>query len=88
MEISYTLIFNTGLFSDACQDWQRLTVNKHNGVNFKADFETAHHEWRDSQVKSKQAGYHNVNYAMELQQDTAIAIENLATATASGRSTL
>ena len=46
--ISYTLIFNTGLFTDACRDWQRRPVNEHNWVNFKVDFVTAHYKWRDS----------------------------------------
>ena len=86
--ISYTLIFNTGLFTDTCRDlWQR-PVNEHNWVNFKVEFATAHHEWRDSQVTSNQAGYHNANSEMEIQQDTVIEIVNLTTATASDQSNI
>ena len=85
--IAYTLIFNTWLFTDVCQFWWRGPVNEHNWVSFKVDFATAHHEWRDSQVTSNQAGYHNENATMEIQQDTAIAIGNLATTTSSDQST-
>jgi hypothetical protein len=48
----------------------------------------AHQELRESQVTSNQAGYHHANAALEYQHDTALALANLATATASDRSTV
>ena len=86
--IACTLIFNTGLFTDTCRDWWQQPVNEHNWVNFKVEFATAHHEWRDSQVTSNQAGYHNANSKMKIQQDTVIEIVNLTTATASDQSNI
>ena len=88
VSIAYNLVFNTGLFPEACREWRRRTDNDKIWLNFKVDFTTAHQEWRDSQVTSNQVGYHNANATLELQQDTAIAIANLATATASDRSTV
>ncbi len=38
-------------------------------------------------MTAQQSNYHNANAAFELQQDTATAIANLATATAAGRAT-
>ena len=88
VSIAYTLVFNTSLFPDACREWRRRPIADHTWVNFKTTFTIAHQELRESQVTSEQAGYHNANAAMEFQQDTAIALANLATANASDRSTV
>ena len=88
VSIAYNLVFNTNLFPDACREWRRRPIADHTWVNFKTTFTIAHQELRESQVTSEQAGYHNANAAMEFQQDTAIALANLATATASDRSTV
>jgi hypothetical protein len=86
--IAYNIIFSTGMFPEACREWRRRPIVEKTWVNFKVDFALAHQDFRDSQVTSRQAGYHNANAAFELQQDTATAIANLATATAADRSTV
>jgi hypothetical protein len=87
VSIAYTHVFATGMFPEACREWRRRPLQEQTWVNFKTDFAIAHQEYRESQT-TNQAGYHNANAAMELQQDTAMAIANLATATAADRSTV
>ncbi len=85
--IAYNTIFTTSMFPEACREWRRRPIIEHTWSNFKAAFAEAHQDFRESQVTSQQSGYHNANAAFELQQDTATAIANLATATAADRST-
>jgi hypothetical protein len=42
---AYTLIFNTGLFPDACRAWQSREVVAKTWAQFKIDFATAHREF-------------------------------------------
>ena len=92
--IAYNVLFSTGMFPDACRDWRRRPLLQQTWATFKIDFALAHQELRDSQVTSNQAGYqaaHNAAYdtaSYDIQQETALAIANLATATASNRSTV
>ena len=88
VSISYNIVFSTGMFADSYKDWRRLPPLEHTWVNFKTAFAIAHQELRESQVTSQQAGYHRANAALELQQDTAFALANLATATSSDHSTV
>jgi hypothetical protein len=88
VSIAYNTVFSTGMFPEACREWRRLPRADQTWARFKTDFALAHQEFRDSQVTSNQAGYHHANAAFELQQDTAAALANLATATASDRSTV
>jgi hypothetical protein len=93
--ISYNLIFATGIFPEACREWRRRVTNTRNWHNFKADFAAAHQDYRDSQLTSRQSSYRSSNNAATESDDTAFdiqgtvnAIANLATATASYRSTV
>jgi hypothetical protein len=94
--ISYNLIFGTGMFPEACHEWRRRVTNTRTWHSFKADFAAAHQDYRDSQLTSRQSGYHQSsnNAATESDgtafdiQGTVDAIANLATATASDRSTV
>ena len=92
--IAYNVLFSTGMFPDACRDWRRRPILEQTWATFKIDFALAHQELRDSQVTSNQAGYQqaaNAAYdtaSYDIQQETALAIANLATATASDRSTV
>jgi hypothetical protein len=88
--IAYNLIFATGMFPEACREWRRRPIIEKTWTNFKTDFAIAHQEFRESQVTSNQAGYQQAANAAytDLQQETADAIANLATATASDRSTV
>jgi phage shock protein A len=62
-------------------------------AQFKIDFATAHQEFRLTNQTAQQSGFHSANkmieqYQPELMHDTAEAIAQLATATASHRSTM
>jgi hypothetical protein len=92
--IAYTLVFTTGMLPEACRKWRRNPAD-HTWPNFKTFFAEAHQDLRDSQITSKQSAYHDANYVLNIandsvidQHDTAEAIANLATATASDRATV
>jgi hypothetical protein len=86
--VAYTLVFNTGLFPDACRAWQSRTISGKTWAQFKLDFATAHREFR-----LHQSGFHSANMMIEQghgesMQDTANAIAQLATEMASCRGTV
>jgi hypothetical protein len=90
VNIAYTLVFGTGMFPEACRDWRRLPIADKTWDRFKTDFATAHQEFRDTQLTANQTGYHSANALQEeaIAIQTADALANLATATASDRTTV
>jgi hypothetical protein len=40
--VAYTLVFNTGLFTDACHAWQSKAIEEKTRAYFKIDFSTAY----------------------------------------------
>jgi hypothetical protein len=46
VNIAYTLVFNTGLYTDACHAWQSRAIEAKPWSQFKIDFATAHREFR------------------------------------------
>jgi hypothetical protein len=46
INVAYTLVFNTGLYPDACRAWQSRAVATKMWAQFKIDFSTAHREFR------------------------------------------
>ena len=83
---AYTLVYNTGLFPEACREWRRRPAGEKIWTNFKTHFSEAHNDYRLTQNTAQTAGYHSANNAMEgFVSDTADAFANLATATASDR---
>jgi hypothetical protein len=46
INVAYTLIFNTGLFPNACRAWQSRAVTKKTRAQLKIDFSTAHREFQ------------------------------------------
>ena len=92
---AYNLIYATGLFFDGCKAWNRLPMNQKTMDNFKMTFQQAQRELRDQQCTAQQAGFQangiwcqpNKNNDHPL-QETAEALANLATATASDRQAL
>jgi hypothetical protein len=93
VNVAYTLIFNTGLFSDACRAWQSRAISGETRAQFKIDFATAHREFRLTNQTAQQSGFHSANMMIEQgrdesMQDTAEAIAQLATAKASERDTV
>ena len=87
---AYTLVFNTGMFSDACREWRRQPILEQTWDNFKTHFALAHEDNRLLQQHTTQGGgYHQANNAMDsFVTETAEAFANLATAAASDREVL
>lgn len=89
---AYNLVFKTGLYSDTCRDWRRRPSDEKTWANFQTAFAEAAQDLRESHSTSQDQGYHGANAAIEehvrFREDTAEALANLASATASDRSTL
>jgi hypothetical protein len=79
VNVAYNLVFNTGLFPDACRSWQSRASAAKTWAQFKIDFATAHREFR---LTNQTAGRD------DSMQETAEAIAQLATATASDLGTV
>jgi hypothetical protein len=93
VNVAYTLVFNTGLFPDACRAWQSRAIAGKTWAQFKLDFITAHREFRPTNQTAQQSGFHSANMMIEQgrdesMQDKVAAITQLATATASDRGTV
>jgi hypothetical protein len=93
VNVAYTLVFNTGLYPDACRAWQSRAIAAKTWAQFKIDFATAHREFRLTNQTAQQSGFHRANMMIEQgrdesMQETAEAIAQLATATASDRGTV
>jgi hypothetical protein len=93
VNVAYTLIFNTGLFPNACRAWQSRAISGKTWAQFKIDFATAHRELSITNQTAQQLGFHSANMMIEQgraesMQDMAEAIAQLATATASDRGTV
>ena len=46
VDTAYQLVFQTDLFNNNCKVWKRQEAAYKTWANFKADFSTAHLEWR------------------------------------------
>jgi hypothetical protein len=79
VNVAYTLVFNTGLFPDACRAWKSRAIAVKTWVQFKLDFATAHHEFHLTNQTAQQSGFHSANMKIEqgrgdTMQDTIDAI--------------
>jgi hypothetical protein len=93
INVAYTLVFNTGLFPDACRAWRSRAIAGKTWAQFKINFATDHREIRLTNQTAQQSGFHRANMMIEQgcddsMQDTVDAIAQLATATASDRGTV
>jgi hypothetical protein len=93
VNVANTLVFNTGLFPDACRAWQSRAIAGKTWAQFKLYFTTAHREFCLTNQTAHQSGFHSANMMIEqgreeTMQDTVDAITQLATATASDRGTV
>jgi hypothetical protein len=93
VNVAYTLIFNTGLFPDACRAWQSRVIAGKTWAQLKIDFTTARREFCLTNQTAQQSGFHSANMMIEQgrdesMQDTVDAIAQLATAMASDRGTV
>ena len=92
---AYNLVYTTGLFFDNCKAWNRLPAKQKTMEHFKTTFQQAQRELRDQQRTAQQAGFQAngiwclpPNKNDHPLQETAEALANLATATASDRQAL
>jgi hypothetical protein len=90
VNVAYTIVSNTGLFPDACRAWQSRAIATKTWAQFKIDFATAHREFPLTNQTAHQSGFHSANMIIkqgrdDSMQETAEAIAQLATATASYR---
>jgi hypothetical protein len=93
VNVAYTLVFNTGLYPDACRAWQSRAIAAKTCAQFKIDVATAHREFRLTNQTAQQSGFHSATMMIEQgrdesMQETADAIAQLARATASDRGTV
>jgi hypothetical protein len=86
---AYAIMFNTGLFPEACREWRRRPAVSTPWANFKIDFAEAHQDLRLTQGTSQEGAFYSANNTMDsFVNETADAFANLATATASDRQML
>jgi hypothetical protein len=93
INVASTLVFNTGLFPDACRSWKSRAIAIKTWAQFKIDFATAHREFRLTNQTAQQSGFRSANMMIEQSRDDSMqepaeAIAQLATATASDRGTV
>ena len=91
--ISFQIVFQTGIFNDDCKLWRRQSADVKILTRFKKFFATAHQEWRESQTTTAGAVFRSANHAYQsanhaYQNETVKAIANLATSTASDRTSV
>ena len=92
LTMAYNLVYAMGLFFDDCKAWNRLPANQKTMDHFKTTFQQTQRELRDQQRTAQQAGFQangiwcqpNTNNDNPL-QETAEALANLATATATAK---
>jgi hypothetical protein len=65
INVAYTLVFNTGLYPDACRAWQSRALAANTWAQFKIDFSTAHCEFRLTNQTAQQSGFHSANTMIE-----------------------
>jgi hypothetical protein len=87
VNVAYTLVFNTCLYTDACQMWQVGPSAHKSWTNFKIHFAAAHREFRLTNQTAQQSGLNSANMMIEdhQYQGAADTIAQLAVATASDR---
>jgi hypothetical protein len=90
VNVAYTLVFNTGLFPDACRAWQVHPEAQKTWTNFKIHFAAAHREFRLTNQTAQQSGFDSANMMIKHHpyQGTADAIAQLTVSTASDRDTV
>ena len=92
---AFTLIFNTGIYLDECKRWNQRDAAGQTWQDLKTFFLQTTNELRIQQQTAQRAGFHGANAAWGAQlppqsydyNDTAEALANLTTATATDRAT-
>jgi hypothetical protein len=63
--VAYTLVFNTGLFPDACRAWKSRAIAGKTWAQLKLDFATAHRGFSLTNQTAQQSGFHSANMMIE-----------------------
>jgi hypothetical protein len=71
VNVAYRLVFNTGLFPNACRAWKSRVIAGKTWVQFKIDFATVHREFRLTNQTAQQSGFHSANM-MKIQCKTLL----------------
>ena len=91
---AYALMFQTGVYGEACKEWRRRLPAQKTWPLFQEHFAAAHEDLREAQATTQSAGYHEANALFtadqnnDFHQDTVEALANLAVATAADRNTI
>jgi hypothetical protein len=80
INIAYALVFNTGMNSDACKEWEKQGILDKNWENFKAHFTTEHRLYRTQTQTAQATGYQTANHAQRHLQDALMAEQSEAPA--------
>jgi hypothetical protein len=85
LNVAFTLVFNTGLFPDACRAWQVCPAAQNTWIKLKVHFLVAHQYYCLTNKTAHQSRFHSANMMIEnhAYQGTVDAIAQLAVATAS-----
>ena len=86
VDTAHTLVFQTGVFHDACKEWSQKPTPDKTWANFKTHFTAAHSLHRQQQSTMQAAGCGTANAIIK--NETIEALANLATATAADRDAL
>ena len=81
---AFIQMFTTGLYKDECKAWNRLVTVSRTWATFKLIFTAAARELREMQALTGNTSYAN-NVTQDLMDQTALALNTLATATAEDR---
>ena len=85
---AYMLVHKTGMFTDECKAWRRITRNLKTWDRFKDDFSEAYMDI-EATATARTAGFQANNANLDsIHQDTVVAIENLANATLADRESI
>jgi hypothetical protein len=57
INIAYALVFNTGVYGDACKEWEKHDILDKTWENFKAHFTTEHRLYRKQTQTAQATGY-------------------------------
>jgi hypothetical protein len=90
VNVAYTIVFNTGLFPDACRAWQVRPAAQKSLTNLKIHFAAAHREFSLTNQTAHNSEFHSARMMIEHHpyQGITDAILQLAVATASDNDTV
>ena len=82
------LVFDTGMFSDECKEWQKKETANKTWDEFKLRFAEAHQDLQESQATARSAGYSGSANAVTQDTEALDALAQLANATTADRATI